>query len=223
MNWRSLLVGCASAALANQTAHAQDYTRVNIYQAPPRYSYAWHDPTLVTGIGIGVHIGGGIGGFTGDTVRDAVDSNVAGMWTVRATLGTHVPLAIDLAYVGSAATITPLGDDGSLVGTAFEGAVRWNVLPHFAWNPYVFVGLGWQRYDTSDVELSTADTGLADDDDLAVVPMGIGFAYRSRSGMVFDVRGTYRVAGGSSLVESPDGGDASLDTWEASATLGYEL
>jgi hypothetical protein len=31
-----------------------------------------------------------------------------------------------------------------------EGALRWNILPHYTWNPYVFVGAGWQRYDITD-------------------------------------------------------------------------
>ena len=131
------------------------------------------------------------------------------------------------AYVGTSVDITPLGSTttGTLIGTNVEGALRWNILPHYTWNPYVFVGAGWQHYDITDVDYSRSDTGLKDEDDLAVFPMGAGIAYRDHSGFVGELRGTFRPAEDSSLLvdANGDGGTASLHTWDATAQLGYEF
>lgn len=225
MNFKRLLISGCGVVVATQVAYADEYSEVNPYEQPSMYSYAWTDPTMYSTIGIGINIGGGIGGFTGETMRDTVDSDVGGMWQARATIGTHIPVALDVAYVGTAVDITPLGalDTGTLVGTSIEGAARWNILPHYAWNPYVFLGLGWQRYDVSDVTFSGSDTGLSGEDDLLIVPMGAGISYRDPTGIVFDLRGAYRAAEDSSLLEKPNGDFANLSTWEATAQVGYEF
>lgn len=219
--WLSGLGG----VLAAGTAYAQDYTDAGYEAPPPMYSYAWDEPGLMTGIGVGVNVGGGFGGFTGDVMRDTVDSDVGGLWQARVTVGTHIPLALDISYIGTAVDVTPLGalQTGTLIGTAVEGAVRWNILPHYAWNPYVFIGAGWQNYQVTDANFNQAATGLADSDNLAEFPMGGGFAYRDPSGITFDLRGVFRLTDDSELLLRPNGDFANLDTWEASGSIGYEF
>jgi hypothetical protein len=194
-----------------------------------RYSYAWHDELLPSRIGVSMILGGGVAGFTDSTMRSTT-ADVGGLWDFRLTLGSHIPLGIELGYVGSATNLRglPAGQDGTLIGTAFEGALRFNVLPHFVATPYLFAGVGWQRYDVSNANVTLSDAGMNDKDNLLVFPMGAGLAYRM-SGFVFDLRGTFRAATEQNLVlkqptTSPTSSDfAPMHTWEASAALGYEF
>ena len=181
---------------------------------------------MLSKIGIGFNIGGGFGGFTGTTMRDTVtDTNAGGLWSARATIGTHIPIGLDISYIGTAVDLAPIvgvQPGGTLIGTDVEGAVRWNILPHYMWNPYVFLGAGWQNYEVTDANV-LAMSRLQDSDNLAVFPMGAGVAYRDPTGITFDLRGTYRAAENSDLFLKPNGEFASLDTWEASGSLGYEF
>ena len=194
-----------------------------------RYSYAWHDELLPSGIGVSTILGGGVAGFTGSTMRSTT-ADVGGLWDLRVTIGSHVPLALELGYVGTATTLRglPAGQNGTLVGTAFEGALRYNMLPHFVATPYLFAGIGWQRYDVTSANVTLSDAGMNDKDNLLEFPMGVGMAYRM-NGFVFDLRGTFRAATDQNLVleqptTSPTSSDfAKMHTWEASAALGYEF
>ena len=227
MKVKHILVGGIGALLASQSAYAQVYYDDPDLEdvRPDMYSYAWSDPTLMSEIGIGFHIGGGIAGFTDSDAMDVVDSDVGGLWQARAAIGTHIPLGVELAYIGTAVDMASSfdGDTGTLIGTAFEASLRWNVLPHYSWNPYLFLGAGWQHYDVTDASFSRAVNGVADEDDLAIFPMGVGFQYRDMSGLVYDVRGTFRAAEESSLIADASEGNADLHTWEASGSLGYEF
>jgi hypothetical protein len=194
-------------------------------ETPDRYSYAWSEPRLASMIGVGITLGGGVSGFTDELLRDTVDSEVGGAWSVRATIGTHIPLGLDISYTGTTVDLQPLGQTatGQLVGTNVEGAVRWNILPHFSVNPYLFAGMGWQRYDVRDADFSLSDAGINEDENFVVFPTGVGIAYRDISGIVFDARGTFRWAGDSELIAEAGGDFADLHTWEATANLGYEF
>jgi hypothetical protein len=193
------------------------------------YSYAWSEAGLPSGIGISAILGGGVTGFTDKTMRDTT-SNVGGMWDLRVTIGSHLPLALDISYLGSATNINglPTGNKGTLIGTTVEGAARFNVLPHFAFTPYVFGGIGWQRYDVTQTTVSLSDGGMNAHDNLLEFPLGAGFAYRA-GGFVADLRGTFRIATDQNLVLTtptltPTSSDfAPMHTWEASAALGYEF
>ena len=193
------------------------------------YSYAWYEPDLPSGIGVSTILGGGVTGFTDQTMRNTT-SDVGGLWDLRVTIGSHLPLALDVSYLGSATNINglPTGNRGTLIGTAVEGAVRFNFLPHFSFTPYAFGGVGWQRYDVTQTHVSLSDSGMNDHDNLLEFPVGGGFAYRS-SGFVLDLRGTYRIATDQNLVLTtptlnPTSNDfAPMHTWEASAALGYEF
>jgi opacity protein-like surface antigen len=192
---------------------------------PSMYDYSWNEPWMQTGIGVGVMLGGGISGFTDDGMRDVVTSDIGGLWDLRLTIGSHIPIGIDLSYVGTAYQLETLSgiDNGTLIGTAFEATVKWNILPHYLLNPYIFAGVGWQRYDVTDANFSTAASGMRDDDDVVEFPFGAGFQYRDFSGLVVDVRGTFRATDDSSLLRDPDGDFADLHTWEVSAGIGYEF
>lgn len=195
----------------------------------PTYSYAWTDERMETGIGVAVTLGGGVMGFTDGTMRDTT-SDIGGLWDLRVTLGSHIPLGLELSYLGSATNVDglPTGQEGTLIGTTVEGALRFNILPHATFNPYLFAGVGYQRYDVTDVNVRLSDSGMADEDNLIEFPMGAGLSYRV-GGLVADLRGTFRATTDEDLVlEDPPGTDAELNfaemhTWQASAALGYEF
>lgn len=181
-------------------------------------------PHLASGIGVGVTVGGGITGFTDEGMRDVTD-HVGGLWDLRVAFGTRTNLGLEVGYMGTAASVETFtgADNGTLLGTTLEGVVRWNLMPTSAFMPFVFAGVGWQRYDLLDAQFARSDTGMDDSDDILEVPAGLGLSYRDRSGLMFDLRGTFRVATFSDLLVKPDGDDAALHTWEASAAIGYEM
>jgi opacity protein-like surface antigen len=192
--------------------------------------YAWSEPLLPSGIGVSAILGGGVGGFTDKQMRTTT-SDIGGLWDLRVALGSHLPLALEVGYMGSATNINglPTGNKGRLIGTTVEAALRYNILPHMPFTPYVFAGMGWQRYDVTNTSVSLADSGVRDHDNLMVFPMGVGLAYRL-SGFVADVRGTFRYTTDNDLVLSdptltqPAPTDfAPMHSWEASAAVGYEF
>ena len=195
-----------------------------------RYSYAWSDEVMRSRIGVSAILGGGVVGFTDRTMRNTT-ADVGGLWDLRVNIGSHIPLGIELSYLGSATNLRglPSGQNGTLIGTTVEGALRYNVLPHFAWTPYAFAGVGWQRYDVTSTDVTLSDSGMNDKDNLLEFPMGAGLAYRM-AGFVLDLRGTFRAATDQNLVlktpvtTAPTSSDfAPMHTWEASAALGYEF
>ncbi len=227
MKANAFLFVAASGALASHAAAADEYMDESANE-PPRpkpYDYAWSEPSMASRIGLAMALGGGISGFTDPAMREAAESDIGGLWGVRVTIGSHIPLGVDLSYTGTSVGLSPIGatSTGTLVGTAIESALRWNVLPHYPWNPYAFAGVGWQRYDVMNGNFTRADTGFVDQDDFVVVPMGGGVAWRDPSGLTVDVRGTFRLADTSTLMVDTTGERADLHTWEASATVGYEL
>src|SRR5512138_814221 len=86
--------------------------------------YATYERSLQTGFGVSAMAGGGVTRFTDQTMRDSV-ARLGGLWDVRVSIGTHAWLAIDLAYVGTAASIA--GSSSTLIGTSTECGVRYNV------------------------------------------------------------------------------------------------
>lgn len=192
---------------------------------PDPMMYPYRDGRLMSGIGIGVSLGAGVAGFTDDDTRDAMDEDIAGLWTARLSIGTHIPLGLEISYVGTSVDLDQFRDaeTPSLLGTGIEGAVRYNMLPQLTVNPYIFGGIGWQRYDIVDGDLSQAATGIRDEDDLMIFPVGAGLSIRSYEGIMFDIRGTIRIAEDSGLIRDATGDNGHLHTWEASGNLGYEF
>jgi len=234
---KTLLSTCAICTIAQgQVARAQpdqpqpNSTDTDRSNSDDKYSYAWTDHRMSSGIGVSALLGGGVTSFTDQTARGRT-SSAGGLWDLRVTLGSHIPLALDISYLGSATNINGLlpGQNGTLIGTTAEGALRYNVLPHFAWNPYIFAGVGWQRYDITRNNFMPALNGLNQKDDLAEFPMGAGLSFRT-GGFVADVRGTFRATTDQNLIlktpttVSPTSNDFTpMHTWEASAALGYEF
>jgi hypothetical protein len=230
---RNCLILLAEALFGIEAARADVYyaERSDDGYAQPRSETVWRDETVPSGIGIGIQAGGGVLGFVDPSLR-ATTGTVGGMWAFRAAFGTHVPLGLEVGYIGSATPLdTEFGRaDALLIGTGVEAALRYNVAPRSAWSPYVFAGLGWQRFTIDDTAFQLSDTGIGHRDDLLVVPVGVGFGYR-RGAFVTDLRGTFRAAQGESLVlEDPAlslatgaGTYAPMHTWDASLNVGYEF
>jgi hypothetical protein len=192
---------------------------------PGAYSYAWREPRMRSKFGVAVILGGGITGFIDAAMRDVMKKDFGGLWDLRVSMGTHVPLGLDVSYVGTATSLQTIAgiDNGTLIGTTVEGALRYNILPHFAWNPYVFAGVGWQRYDVTDASFLSELTGMSKMDNVLEFPVGAGVSYRDGGGFLVDVRGTFRAATDSDLLRKPDGDQAPLHSWEASGAIGYEF
>src|SRR5262245_20515944 len=91
------------------------------------YGYEWRDDQVASEIGVGVIVGGGLSGFTDRAMR-TVTNDVQGLWNMRATFGTRIPIGLDVAYIGTASDINALTgtQSGTLVGTTLEGALRFN-------------------------------------------------------------------------------------------------
>lgn len=214
------ILATGGALVAPAIAHADDVI-------PSAYSYAWNEPEMRSGIGVSAILGGGLTGFTDQNMRNTMNNNFDGLWDLRVTIGSHTPLALDLGYIGTAGRINSLTSTkyGTLVGTTAEAALRWNVLPHYAWNPYAFAGIGWQRYDVTGGTFTLSDTGIRESDNSLVFPMGAGLAFRDKSGVVADLHGTFRANTNYGLVlESPTSSSyVPMHTWEASAAVGYEF
>ncbi len=213
-------------ALAMARAAYADPVVYETEETPSDYSYGWNEPRMATGVGVGITIGGGIAGFTDQSLRNSLSTSVNGLWDARVSIGTHVPIGLDVSYIGMAGNLNTLqgASNGTLVGTTAEAALRWNILPHFMWDPYVFAGVGYQRWDVTSMKFATADTGVKNSENLAEYPMGAGLSFRHPSGWLADVRGTFRAEPSSTLVRDvPNGAFASAHWWEASAAVGYEF
>jgi len=180
--------------------------------------------------GIELSAGGGVESFSHQQMRN--ETSPAGLWDLRAVVGTRSPIAVEGAYTGTAQRIDAVigNQTGTLVGTGLSGDLRVNLMPMEMVTPYAFGGLGWKRYDVTNANFTTADTGVASSDDLLEIPLGGGLSLRDR-GVTADARFTYSVATGQNLVinnngdqpVSTDRGSANMDNWSVSARIGTEF
>ena len=154
--------------------------------------------------GVGLTVGAGVTGFAAQSLRDTT-SPLGGLWDLRAAFGTHTVLALEVGYVGAAMSIrSQLNQEAAtLISTTFETDVRVNFAPHYRADPYVFAGLGWQRYTIDDQGWSIMETGVA-----------------NRA----DARGTFRAVRDANLVlEQPEHRFAPMHNWEVSLAVGHEF
>jgi len=177
-------------------------------------------------LGFAVTAGGGISGFTDDSARDATDDG--GGWDVRATIGTQMPIAVEISYLGSSQSIDALGldNDALLVGNGVQANLRVNTRTRRAVQPFFIAGVAWRHYDLSNVASNMSD--VADHDDVAELPIGAGIAYHYR-GLILDARGEYRPTLGADLIPSlvqdsvTNDNEAALHRWGVNANIGYEF
>lgn len=176
--------------------------------------------------GIAVSAGGGVSGFTGESARNAAQDG--GNWDVRATVGTHSPIAAEVSYLGSAQAIDALGLDDSavLLGNGVQANLRVNLTTKGAFQPFLFGGAAWRHYSLENVDTNTSD--VSSSDNVLEIPVGAGVAYRYR-GFILDARGEFRPSVGDdllpSLVQEPLSNDneAELHRWGVNANVGYEF
>jgi outer membrane protein OmpA-like peptidoglycan-associated protein len=194
------------------------------YQEPaPLHETAPEHPSGLGGIGLGFSLGGGVIGFSDSQARDL--AHTGGSWDARVIFGTRLPLALELAYVGSAQGIDAAGISSSsmLVGNGGEGNLRVQ-LPTFYVRPYIFGGLGWTHYQL--VNTNGNNSLIATSDDLLTVPLGLGVTGRAPFGGTADLRGTFRLAYRETLMDgyyAGTGERADLHTWGVTARLGWEF
>lgn len=192
-------------------------------------------------IGVTIFLGGGVGGFVDEDMRDT-GSDVGGIWDARLAFGTTSILGLEVAYNGIATELDVPGraDEATLVGQGGEAVLRLNFAPEEPFNLYAFGGAGVKWYEVTEVDVTVADTGIRDDDTVFEVPFGIGGGYTFDNGVVLDARFTYRAVADEDLVvgerfDTDDDGvfdnglfddddDAlDMDTWAATARIGYEF
>jgi hypothetical protein len=184
----------------------------------PVYVETPHE-TWLESVGLGFAAGGGVDDFSSETMRE--NTGVGGGWFVRATLGTKSILAFEGSYIGSWQEINALGldTDAQLVGNGLQGAGRLNFVADFPVQPFAYAGVAWRHYDVTNTSINTSD--IRDSDDVAEFPAGLGVSGYI-AGFMADVRGEYRFASGEDLAPSNDGtGDALMDRWAVSGSLGF--
>ncbi len=177
--------------------------------------------------GFALSLGGGVQGFVGDTMRSTTQDG--GMWDVRASFGTRLPLSLEANYLGSAQSINSLGLDSNaiLVGNGVQGNLRINATTgDIPVQPFLYGGVAWRRYQLQNSDFNTSD--VVGEDDVLEIPVGIGVAYKAGS-LLLDARGEFRGAFYENLV--PAGGlgsdaftdPASLSRWGVNANVGVEF
>lgn len=195
-------------------------------------------------LGLSLSAGGGVAGFFDGDTRDFTDTG--GAWEARFAVGTKQPVALELGYLGSAQDIDALGldTDAVLIGTNLDAVARLNFLAFqerteqaSVWNPYVFGGVGWTRYDLTNADFNTSNVN--ESDDLISIPLGAGISYDYQRFLV-DLRGEVRPVFGDDLIQNPgdpditgedqdtidvfeDDAEANLHSWAASLKLGYRF
>lgn len=172
-----------------------------------------------------VSLGGGVSDFSDSNLRDRTD--LSGAYDARLAIGASSILAIEAAYVGTAAKISTLGldDNAVLVSNGAEALARIN-LGTFDFQPYVMGGASWIHYSLVNDSFNTSD--VRDNDDVIAIPFGGGVStYLGDSGLVLDGRFTYRATFDDDLIKGTDSNNNSvgsgLDNWLVTANLGYSF
>jgi hypothetical protein len=182
---------------------------------PPEPSGKGGEKHLVTGFGMALSIGGGVTDFTAERARGA--TNLGGTYGARLTIGTRLPFAVEVAYIGTAQGMDVLGldSDAILLGNGGEATLRLNILQGTV-SPYIFGGAGLTHYSVENSDFNTS--AVEDSDNVYTIPMGAGAALQYR-GLVVDGRGTFRYAFEEDLL----GEDAKLHNWGAQVNVGFEF
>jgi hypothetical protein len=176
-------------------------------------------------VGVGAAVGGGVTSFLGSGARTFANSGAS--WEARMTFGMRLPVAFELAYIGSAQGIKPVALEGGgyLLGTGAEADMRFNFTTKRRVQPYLFGGFGWIRYSLRNA--SADQTAIPGSDDTLEVPFGVGVSVRIRRSLLLDVRGTGRLAYKDTLFDnlamSTGATSVGLTSWNVGARLGWEF
>ena len=173
--------------------------------------------------GSSIVFGAGVSEFGADGLRDI--TGPATMWEVRFAYVTERSLAFEAAYVGTAQSIEAagMGQNAAVLSNGAEVNIRFNAFTD-AWQPYAFIGVGWKRYQLMSVD--DIFVNEEDQDDVLVLPLGAGVAYRIGR-VVLDLRGSFRIAEGEDpmprmLVSEPKAARR-LDTFDLAVHVGWAL
>jgi hypothetical protein len=172
--------------------------------------------SMLTPLGAYVLFGGGVTDFTDKAVKDRFE--VGGTWDLRLGLGNRSYVGGEVAYVGSALNAAGSGSD--LVANGAEGVLRLQypyVTGSWLVEPFAFGGIGWSHLSVRD-----AAPGLADSDDVGVVPFGGGLTVGYER-LLFDARFTYRASFDEDLALGVTEAPADLQQWAVSASIGYQF
>jgi hypothetical protein len=176
-------------------------------------------------VGIGAAVGGGVTSFLGQGARTFTNSGAS--WEARVSFGLRLPVAFEMAYIGSRQGIRPVALEGGgyLLGTGAEADMRVNFTTKRRIQPYVFGGFGWTRYSLRNA--AADQTAIQGSDDTLQVPFGVGVSWRIRRSLLLDLRGTGRLAYKDTLFDnlatSTGTTSAGLNNWNVGARLGWEL
>lgn len=168
--------------------------------------------------GFTLSAGGGVIGFSEEETRDV--TSTGGAYQARLGIGTRTPIAIEVAYIGSANNIDTLGLDTStvLLGNGVEGTARINFMSGM-FRPYVVGGAGWKHYSLVNDDFNTS--AISDSDDVAEFPVGAGISFHYGK-FLMDARGSYRFTANSDLLDAlPD--SPNLNNWDATLRAGVEF
>jgi hypothetical protein len=193
----------------------QPYHEVAAKPAPSR-----REP-MVPG-GLVLTVGGGINDFASAQMRGI--TSLGGEWEVRALWGSRSPIALEVAYVGTAQSMHVEGMDPNavLVSNGIEGLGRLNI-GTYRFQPYLVAGVAWQHFDVTNKSFNVSDVNNSDD--VLAIPFGGGFAAYIADGFVIDARFIYRATYEENLIQpgSPQSGGHGLANWCANLKLGYEF
>ena len=180
----------------------------------------WRRRGLRSALGIEATIGGGVVGFIDEGARDI--AKTGGSWDARLMFGSRLPIAVEGAYVGSAQSIDALGlsSNSFLVGNGIEGTLRVNLM-RARIQPYLFGGAGWTHYQLTNT--STNTSSVLGQDDVGTIPLGAGITGRIGSAFILDVRATYRATFNDDLMRATAASNNSMQSWNASARIGFEF
>lgn len=201
---------------------------VNPGMTPAAVAEPEREPIVATPMGMSLSFGAGVVGFRDGGFRDLADTGAA--WEVRLAIGTRLPLALELAYIGSAQDLHVLGldEDALLVSHGAEAGLRVNFanLSRYAplgIQPYIAGGVAIRRYSIVNESFNTSS--VAGDDTVYEFPIGVGLGLRAMRAMV-DLRGSYRFSFYEDLItrdlEEAEAASA-MDNWNLILTGGVEL
>jgi hypothetical protein len=182
-----------------------------------------YEPRPLSGIGMGITVGAGVMDFWHQRARSFTDPGVT--WNATATIGTRLPVGLDLSYVGSSQNITLPGfsTDSYMLGQGAEAALRLQY-PHGWVRPYAFGGIGWRQLSIRRQNL--IGTGFQDFDNQGTVPFGAGLAIGQVNGIMFDLHGTGRLTFDDELLSNVlqnQGEHGHTQTWDVTARIGGEF